>query len=200
MLPKFHVVLASVVSTISAHCTAIVSFVLMNGPVKIFVAATLDETMAGTLLADVSEPLYVNTLAPDSDKAVAVDDGVIGPTMFIVAADEHPNPTTLDPPTIDPDMLILAVVVDTPADVDPPVTLPVIIRDVPEKDTPWCVPPLRPGCPPVIFPIMVNVPAVCTIPTLLSPGPNVPPTTLPTTTVFPAEEFNALWFALFTAP
>ncbi len=51
------VVLASAVRFILTHCTAIVSFVFTNGPVKMFVAAALVEMMAGTLLADVSEPL-----------------------------------------------------------------------------------------------------------------------------------------------
>jgi hypothetical protein len=88
----------------------------MNGPVKMFVAAALDEIMAGTLLADVSEPLYVNMLAPDSDKAVADADGVIDPVIDIIAADEHTIPT------------------DVP---DPPVTLPLIVIDVPLKPIPY---------------------------------------------------------------
>lgn len=116
MLPKFHVVLASAVRFISTHCTAIVSFVLMNGPVKMFVAEALDEMMAGWLADDASEPLYVNVLAPDSDKAVADADGVIDPVIDIIAADEHTIP------------------IDVP---DPPVTFPLIVINVPLKLIPY---------------------------------------------------------------
>ena len=156
MLPKFHVVLASAVSTISTHCTAIVSFVLTNGPVKMFVAAALDEMMAGWLADDANEPLYINVLAPDSETAGAPDPAVIVPIMFIVAADEHANPTAPDPPTTDPDTLMLVAVVDTPADVDPPVIDPVIVRLVPVNSTAIC-PVLLPP-PPVTFPFIVRLP------------------------------------------
>ena len=57
MLPKFQNVLASCVSTISTHCTAIVLLVLMNGPVKMLVAEALEETIAGDPADDASEPL-----------------------------------------------------------------------------------------------------------------------------------------------
>jgi hypothetical protein len=190
MLPKFHDVLASAVRFISTHCTAIVSFVLMNGPVKMFTAEALDEMMAGTLLADVSEPLYVNTLAPDNDKAVAVDDGVIEPVIDIVAADVQ-DMAAVALPTTDPDTLILAADVSTAIAADPPVILPVTITDVPEKDIPtFGDEPI----PPVIFPIIVKLPAVCAIP-LLPLGAFIdnpaPPVTLPITTVFPALETKA---------
>jgi hypothetical protein len=132
----------------------------MNGPVKMFVAAALDEMMAGTLLADVSEPLYVNTLAPDSDKAVAVDDGVIGPTMFIVAADEHANPTAPDPPNTDPDTLILVAAVDTAIAAPPPVIVPDTVKVCPLNsiDIKPELPELRTP-PPVILPLIVKFPA-----------------------------------------
>jgi hypothetical protein len=121
-----------------------------------FVAEALDEMMAGTLLADVSEPLYVNTLAPDNDKAVAVDDGVIGPTMFIVAADEHPNPTAPDPPITEPDMLSNVPENDTAAVNPPPKRDPVIIRFPTVCDIAG---ELAVTDPPVIDPMIIVLPA-----------------------------------------
>jgi hypothetical protein len=127
----------------------------MNGPVNMFVAEALDETMAGTLFADVSEPLYVNTLAPDSDKAVAVEDGVIEPVIDIVAADVHVNPIAPAPPTIDPDTLILVAVVDTATVVDPPVITPFTVKVVPVNNTE----PSVDWLPPFTLPFIVSVPA-----------------------------------------
>ena len=132
----------------------------MNGPVNMFVAEALDEMMAGWLADDASEPLYVNVLAPDNETAEAAEDGVIGPIMFIVAADEHANPIAPDPPTTDPDMLMLAAAVDTPTAAPPPVIEPDTVKvcplnsidikpELPELTTP----------PPVILPLIVKFPA-----------------------------------------
>ena len=130
----------------------------MNGPVKMFVAEAFDEMMAGTLFADVSEPLYVNVLAPDKETAEAAEEGVIGPIMFIVAADEHTNPLPAAPPVIDPDILIVVAEVDTPNAVDVellPFIDPVICRILPLNDIPIDAKP-----PAVEFPVNVKFPAV----------------------------------------
>ena len=159
MLPKFHDVLASCVSTISTHCTAIVLLVLVNGPVKMLVAAALDEMMAGTLFADVNEPLYMNVLAPDNEIADAADDGVIDPVTDIVAADEQPNPIAPDPPSTDPDILIVVAAVDIPDAAPPPVTDPVIVSVCPLNN--MAINPLFPEAntpPPVMFPLIVKFP------------------------------------------
>ena len=129
---------------------------LVNGPVNMFVAATLDEMMAGWLADDASEPLYVNVLAPDNETAEAAEDGVIGPIMFIVAADEHANPTAPDPPTTDPDMLSNVPVNDTAAVNPPPKRDPVIIRFPTVCDIAGWVAVTD---PPVIDPMIIVLPA-----------------------------------------
>lgn len=190
MLPKFHVVLAVCVSTISTHCTAIVLLVLMKGPVKMLVAAVLDEMMAGTLFADVNEPLYVNVLAPDSEIAVAAEDGVIDPVTLIVAADVHDSPVVVLP-LIDPDMLIfVADVFIAIADI-PPVIEPVIVNVVPEKDIPTFG---DESGPPTTLPIIVKLPAVCNRPILPVDDipPPAPPVIFPIIIVFPSVEAIAL--------
>ena len=126
-----------------------------------FVAEALDEMMAGTLFADVSEPLYVNVCAPDNDKAVAVEDGVIEPVIDIVAADVQATPTAAPPPVI----------------------FPFIFNVVPEKFTATKVLAV---VPPVISPFIVKFPADWFIPALIKlPAPAVAPLTSPFITVFP---------------
>jgi len=162
----------------------------MNGPVKILVAATLDEMIAGTLFADVNEPLYMNVLAPDNEIADAADDGVIDPVTLMFAADVHDSPVVVLP-LIDPDMLIfVADVFIAIADV-PPVIEPVIVNVVPEKDIPWFV---DDSIPPTTLPIIVRLPAVCNRPILPVDDipPPAPPVIFPIIIVFPSVEAIAL--------
>jgi hypothetical protein len=155
----------------------------MNGPVKIFVAEALDDMMAGDPADDASEPLYVNACAPVDEIAAVEAPGVIGPITFIVAADEHANPTVPDPPTTDPDMFRDVPVKATAAVVPPPKRDPVMVK----FPTVWdiageaAVPD-----PPVTDPIIIVLPAVV-LNAVLPPPPLAPANKLPVIVMVPTD-------------
>ncbi len=187
--------LASVVRFISTHCTAIVSFVLMNGPVKMFTAEALDEMMAGWLADDANEPLYINVLAPDNETAGAPDPAVIVPIMFIVAADVTDIPATAEPPITEPDILMLVADKFAPAiEFEPPVIDPVNSNVIPVNDIALILgtpPPVAEGMLPIIFRLPLDCSIVIAFDTVFVKFP-VGPCTVPVTTALPADIVSTL--------
>jgi len=165
----------------------------MNGPVKMFVAAALDEMMAGWLADDANEPLYINVLAPDSETAGAPDPAVIVPIMFIVAADVTDIPATAEPPITEPDILILVADRFAPLRVfDPPVIDPVNSNVVPVNDITLILepPPVAEGMLPIIFRLPLDCSMVATVFEFVKFP--VGPCIVPVTTTLPADTKSTL--------
>jgi len=165
---------------------------------------------------------------PNIDIAFAVEDAITEPDTFtnIATVGDVDNMPADAPAITEPDTMIGDVVVLMPAapepdmspftkigppveiiaaPVDPPITLPFTVIDVPEKFIPYLVA----DTPPVIVPVAVKFPAVCVTPvipdpavifpsirtfpfvaaiTLPAPPESEPPTKLPVTVRVPAED------------
>jgi hypothetical protein len=167
----------------------------MNGPVKMFVAAALDEMMAGWLADDANEPLYINVLAPDSETAGAPDPAVIVPIMFIVAADPTDIPAAAEPPITEPDILMLVADKFAPAiEFEPPVIDPVNSNVIPVNAIALILgtpPPVAEGMLPIIFRLPLDCSIVIALEFVFVKFPDGP-CTVPVTTALPADIVSTL--------